>query len=310
MDGIINTFVNHVLGTEASNIAWERKQAADNLAYQRQVDMWNMQNRYSSPAAQMQRYVAAGLNPNLIYGQPQAGNSMPSVSEGGTTQPYFSPMKSDFLGSFLQLKNFDLNASKVAAEIRNIEADTAMKQSQTDTNIFNLETEKGRKELKDALLRAGLTEKQANTAVLNAQVNYIASQINLNDLNAKGLKFDNEFKERTLENRILNSALANAYLDSQIKFINSRTDLSKSEKLKLIEQIKSLQEYNSSDNAIYRRDINRFRSLSAREKFDYLFKNRPYLDDIIKYKAKFLGDKSFDNDYNLDYIDDLLNSLY
>ena len=310
MDGIINTFVNHVLGTEVANTAWERKQAADNLAYQRQVQMWNMQNRYSSPAAQMQRYVAAGLNPNLIYGQPQAGNSIPSVSEGGATQPYFSPIKSDFLSSFLQLKSYDLNASKVAAEIRNIEADTAMKQSQTDTNIFNLETEKGRKDLKDALLRAGLTEKQANTAVLNAQVNYIASQINLNDLYSKGLKFDNEFKERTLENRILNSALANAYLDSQIKFINSRSDLSKVEKQKLIQEIKSLQEYNSSDNVMYRRDVNRFRSLSAREKFDYLFKNRPYLDDIIKYKSKALGDKSFKGDYNQDYIDDLINSLF
>lgn len=30
---------------------------------------WEMQNQYNSPAAQMQRYREAGLNPNLIYGQ-------------------------------------------------------------------------------------------------------------------------------------------------------------------------------------------------------------------------------------------------
>lgn len=30
---------------------------------------WNMQNAYNSPSEQMQRFKAAGLNPNLIYGQ-------------------------------------------------------------------------------------------------------------------------------------------------------------------------------------------------------------------------------------------------
>lgn len=32
------------------------------------VDFWNMQNDYNSPEKQMQRFEAAGLNPNLIYG--------------------------------------------------------------------------------------------------------------------------------------------------------------------------------------------------------------------------------------------------
>lgn len=34
---------------------------------------YNMQNEYNSPAAQMARYKAAGLNPNLIYGQSNEG---------------------------------------------------------------------------------------------------------------------------------------------------------------------------------------------------------------------------------------------
>lgn len=32
-------------------------------------DMWNAANRYNSPENQMARFKAAGLNPNLIYGQ-------------------------------------------------------------------------------------------------------------------------------------------------------------------------------------------------------------------------------------------------
>lgn len=33
------------------------------------LDLWNLSNQYNSPAAQMQRYQDAGLNPNLIYSQ-------------------------------------------------------------------------------------------------------------------------------------------------------------------------------------------------------------------------------------------------
>lgn len=53
------------------------------LAYQRQVEMWNAQNLYNSPAQQMARFGAAGLNPNLIYGQGNAGNS--------SSTPQYSP---------------------------------------------------------------------------------------------------------------------------------------------------------------------------------------------------------------------------
>lgn len=51
------------------------RKAEAELAYQRSVEMWNMQNLYNSPAAQMRRYAEAGLNPHLIYGQGTPGNA-------------------------------------------------------------------------------------------------------------------------------------------------------------------------------------------------------------------------------------------
>lgn len=42
------------------------------------LDDWNRQNLYNSPAAQMQRYMEAGLNPNLIYGQTQTASPIRS----------------------------------------------------------------------------------------------------------------------------------------------------------------------------------------------------------------------------------------
>lgn len=48
------------------------KQYAMNLA------QWNRENEYNSPAAQMERFKKAGLNPNLIYGQQNTSASSPS----------------------------------------------------------------------------------------------------------------------------------------------------------------------------------------------------------------------------------------
>lgn len=47
---------------------------------------WNMQNEYNSPAAQMERYKAAGLNPNLIYGQSNESGAIRS-SDSGSWNP-------------------------------------------------------------------------------------------------------------------------------------------------------------------------------------------------------------------------------
>lgn len=55
-------------------------QKADNLAF------WNMQNEYNSPASQMERFKAAGLNPNLIYGQQ---NTAGPISSPDIQKPQF-----------------------------------------------------------------------------------------------------------------------------------------------------------------------------------------------------------------------------
>lgn len=43
---------------------------------------WLAQNEYNSPAAQMQRFREAGLNPNLIYGQSNLAGSVSPASGG------------------------------------------------------------------------------------------------------------------------------------------------------------------------------------------------------------------------------------
>lgn len=43
--------------------------------YNKNLEMWNKQNEYNSPTAQMNRFKEAGLNPNLIYSRGSAGNA-------------------------------------------------------------------------------------------------------------------------------------------------------------------------------------------------------------------------------------------
>lgn len=58
--------------------AQEFQKQESELAFERNKEMWNLQNEYNSPAAQMKRYQDAGLNPNLVYGQGTPGNAQNS----------------------------------------------------------------------------------------------------------------------------------------------------------------------------------------------------------------------------------------
>jgi hypothetical protein len=48
--------------------------------FDRQVEMWNMQNAYNDPKAEMRRLKEAGLNPQLMYGQGAEANRASSMT--------------------------------------------------------------------------------------------------------------------------------------------------------------------------------------------------------------------------------------
>lgn len=69
--------------TAAYNYLMKQQEQAFNL------ELWNLQNQYNSPAEQMKRYQDAGLNPNLVYSQQNAAASpiaasAPSFRSSGT----------------------------------------------------------------------------------------------------------------------------------------------------------------------------------------------------------------------------------
>lgn len=108
---------------------------------------WNMQNEYNSPKAQMERLKAAGLNPNLVYGNgnamPTAANVKPSEfgsyhpetpnfdfsSMGGVIQSYFDNQVKTAQSDNLKATLGILEQEKLykAAQTVNVLADTDLK---------------------------------------------------------------------------------------------------------------------------------------------------------------------------------------
>ena len=86
--GLGQTYMNNqaIDATNQANIAYA------NQAYTRSrkdsLEDWNRQNEYNSPEAQMRRFKAAGLNPNLIYGQT---NTAAPVRSAEYKTPNLSP---------------------------------------------------------------------------------------------------------------------------------------------------------------------------------------------------------------------------
>lgn len=111
-------------------LEWQfaQERAMSDLAYQRDVEMWNRMNLYNSPLKQMERFRRAGLNPNLIYGKgsASAGNATqmakyqrPNVPDAQAIQsPWFPQI--DPLSMMAQFQQ----VSQAVAQVGNINANT------------------------------------------------------------------------------------------------------------------------------------------------------------------------------------------
>lgn len=103
--------IGNIISTAMANNANERMQHEQNKW---NLEQWNRNNAYNSPAAQMQRFKAAGLNPDLMYQQGTPGLSS-APAQGSNPIP-----KQPFQ---MQLDPLML------AQLKNIEADTNLKNS-------------------------------------------------------------------------------------------------------------------------------------------------------------------------------------
>lgn len=107
-------------------------------AYQRNLQMWNLQNEYNSPTQQMARLRSAGLNPNLVYGSGVTGNSAgstPQYQPADIKRAELSPYRGWNQGLTDAVSNF-LAFRSNRAQVENMEAQNSLIRQQTATEAI------------------------------------------------------------------------------------------------------------------------------------------------------------------------------
>lgn len=209
---------------------WQQQE--NEKAYQRSLNMWNLQNEYNSPTQQMARIRAAGLNPNLVYGNGVTGNSAgsapqyePAKFNAPTMQAYrgWNLGISDAISQFLAYRT-------AKAQVDNMEAQNSLIRQQTATEAT----------------------KQANIAASTARSEFDLNMAkHLKDVSISSAIADMNLKQAgasqgwTKANReVIQYELDKALFDNKIK-------LSNEEYLKVLQSVRQLQQDN---------DINAFRN--------------------------------------------------
>lgn len=182
---------------------WQQQE--NEKAYQRSLNMWNLQNEYNSPTQQMARIRAAGLNPNLVYGNGVTGNSSgstpqyePAKFNAPTMQAYrgWNLGISDAISQFLAYRTSKAQVDNMEAQnslIRQQTATEATKQANiaasTSRSEFDLNMAKELKDVSVSSAIADMNQKQAGVAQGWTKANREVIQYELD----KAL-FDNKIK--------------------------------------------------------------------------------------------------------------------
>lgn len=139
-----------------------------NLAKQQNqwsIDQWNRENAYNTPSAQRQRMAAAGLNPDLVYGN-GAGQSLAASSPDMTSGASSNPTSSAAFDNRRTIGELFSESSQAGEALSRIALNQATKKN-TDQSTENLSIE-GDILTADSLTRAAQNEQ--SLAIGNSQI--------------------------------------------------------------------------------------------------------------------------------------------
>lgn len=188
--------------TANANMELAKYQAGVNEAF---IDK---QNVYNTPANQMSRFGEAGLNPNLIYGQGNAGNqAQPARYEAPRVDYHFNPLQ--------------------IPEVLSPFQDYRMREAQIDS--VKAQTESTRTEIGNKLLARLLTQVQTSKKEFDLQQSKVLApyqaDIKHGEAQAAYTKLMQEFA------RLDGMKLENALKSEQVKQAPIRTEIMETERL-------------------------------------------------------------------------------
>lgn len=118
---IFSTLYNANQAKKAQDRALRYDKELSQYNYDLELEQWNRANEYNTPEAQMERYRAAGLNPNLIYSQSNAAaNNAPTAggnaSSGSGNYVPMEPMA--LVDAYTRLQQLNLANRQTEADVR------------------------------------------------------------------------------------------------------------------------------------------------------------------------------------------------
>lgn len=225
---VTNSILQYNTNKENRRFALRQQQ----LQNQFNLDMWNRQNAYNTPAAQVQRLMAAGLNPNLAYGQLGSGEAGALTSAGANYKGVAPQMNSDFAGSvqtFMankraeelhqkQLDNLDLQNEH--QELVNQGQDIDNKIKTYDLNDYD-EFVKNRKEQREVLLN----NMKKTGQQIDKTLQLMDDQHSINLVNKGLLDEQLDFERRSKDDRLKAIQLQNNLTEAQTRQANAAANL-------------------------------------------------------------------------------------
>lgn len=117
LGGLVNSGLGLLGSQYTADKQLQRDLQLQDQAFAKNVAMWNAQNAYNTPQAQMERYKQAGLNPNLIY-----GNGVSSAGNASSAPSYEAP----------KYKGIDLQSIMMFQQLENMNAQQQLLANQTE----------------------------------------------------------------------------------------------------------------------------------------------------------------------------------
>lgn len=122
--GVLGTVLGNGIGFLRDVWAYNKNKQLEERRHQWNIEDWQRQNDYNSPAAMMARLAQAGINPNLITGEPTAASISPTSAGSGASSSGHGDV-SALLPGIQARANIELTKSQIRlqdAQAKDLEA--------------------------------------------------------------------------------------------------------------------------------------------------------------------------------------------
>lgn len=246
--GVASSIIGATSAYDTQKSANKANQKLAEYSYQKELEQWNRSNEYNTPAAQMQRLAAAGLNPNLAYGNGEVANTATSSSPQyrapqvqvpqGYSQHVADSVASlgGILGTYLDLKQREANINNTAAMTQNYIQNSAKLSEETVTEAVRRATLSTEGSLNEARAYGQRVENSKQTALFQNSLDYAEQMLrNARAENAKMLQDIHESRSRIplnqantgkslAETERINQETRNLRVDEKIKGVQLDKD--------------------------------------------------------------------------------------